>query len=297
MAFSRIGYFTRETSVSLSRNFMMTVACIITIAISLLLVGGALVYTRWVDNGTAQWKGNVAFEIFMNVDATDAQIAEVRQALDGDPDVKKSVFLDKQAAYEEFKKLFANEPALVQNVDAASLPTSFRVTLTKAELISSVRERYEKRPGVWDVVSPDKVVKDQLKRADTTRKVLLSIAALLLLSSVILVVFTVRLATLARRREIEVMKLVGASNWFVRIPFMAEGGVQGFLGALFAGIGTFVVAWAIPKVVDAPKTVSGASTYYIDSGYVVWTIGGLMATGIVIGVSAAFFGLYRYLDV
>lgn len=137
MAFSRIGYFTRETSVSLSRNFMMTVACIITIAISLLLVGGALVYTRWVDNGTAQWKGNVAFEIFMNVDATDAQIAEVRQALDGDPDVKKSVFLDKQAAYEEFKKLFANEPALVQNVDAASLPTSFRVTLTKAELISS----------------------------------------------------------------------------------------------------------------------------------------------------------------
>ncbi|MFZ4584911.1 MAG: cell division protein FtsX [Acidimicrobiia bacterium] len=297
MALSRVGYFSRETVVSLSRNFMMSVACVITIAISLALVGGALVYTNWVDNGTARWQGNVAFDVFMNVDATESQIADVRQALENDSDVKKASFLDKQAAYNEFKSLFSKEPALVENVDAASLPTSFKVTLVNAKTIDTVTKRYATRPGVWSIASPSQAVKDEITRAERTRLVLLSLSALLLVSSVILVIFTVRLATLARRREIEVMKLVGASNWFVRIPFMAEGGVQGLLGALFAALLTVVVAKLIPAFAQPPKGPGGVSTYFIDPSYVAWTVGGLFLSGITIGVVAAFIGLYRYLDV
>jgi len=297
MAFSRVGYFSRETALSLSRNFLMTIACVIAIGISLLLGGGALMYTHWVDNGTARWQGNVAFDVFMNVDATESQIADVRAALDNDSDVKKSTFVDKQAAYREFKELFAQEPALVENVDAASLPTSFKVVLADAKKIDVVTQRYEKRPGVWSIVSPTAEVKKEIRQAERTRWVLLGLSGLLLVSSVILVVFTVRLATLARRREIEVMKLVGASNWFVRIPFMAEGGVQGFLGAVFAAVGTVVVANLIPVFAQPPKGPNGASTYAISTSYMWGTVGGLMVAGMIIGIVAAFVGLYRYLDV
>src|SRR6476660_10628372 len=101
---TRISYFSRETMVSLRRNVLMTVAGIATVAVSLALFGGILLLSKWVDHGTEQIKGGVRLEAFMTVKATDPQIGDVRKQIEGDPQVKSYHFLDKQEAYEVFKK-------------------------------------------------------------------------------------------------------------------------------------------------------------------------------------------------
>ena len=103
---TRIAYFSRETLVSLRRNVLMTVAGIATVAVSLALFGGILMLSKWVDHGTERVKGGVTLEIFMNVDATDQQIKGVETQLKQDPNVKGFRYLDKQAAFTEFKRIF-----------------------------------------------------------------------------------------------------------------------------------------------------------------------------------------------
>jgi len=295
-AFGRIGYFARETFTSIFRNLAMSIACVITIAISLLMFGGALIWIQWTDSGTAVWRGGVEFQIFMNVDATDSEIADVKKALDDDEDVDRAIYVSREDAYEEFKVLFKDEPELVESASPEILPPSFRVVpanLESANQVEELQRRYETRPGVDQIRTPLEQVKERLSQANLVKWVLWILALVLLVSAGILIVFTVRLATLARRREIEVMKLVGASNWFVRIPFMAEGGVQGLVGAAVAGVGTLGMAFAIPKIFDG-QTWNG---YSLSSTTVMLTVIGIMLVGLVIGIASAFVGLVRFLDV
>src|SRR5215218_7828050 len=128
---TRLGYFARETLVSLRRNLLMTLAGIITVAVSLCVLGGALLLSRLVDHGTQQWKDGVKLEIFMRVNATDNEISALTSALANDPQVRSVKFLTKEDAYEEFKRLFPDQPDLVATTDAKSLPSSFRVAPQK----------------------------------------------------------------------------------------------------------------------------------------------------------------------
>src|SRR5437868_8763204 len=107
---TRISYFSRETLVSLRRNVLMTIAGIATVAVSLALFGGILLLSKWVDHGTERIKGGVTLEIFMRVNASKDQIQSVRGALNEDPNVKTFKYLDKQAAFKEFKTIFRRSP-------------------------------------------------------------------------------------------------------------------------------------------------------------------------------------------
>src|SRR6478735_4051501 len=145
---SRLGYFTRETTISLRRNLLMTLSGILTVAVSLALFGGIMLLSRWVDHGTERIKGGVRLEVFMTVNATEDQINDVRTALEQDPQVKDSRYLDKAAAYEEFKRIFRKDPDLVKNVDAEALPTSFRIVPEQAEFTNQIKRRFEPLAGV-----------------------------------------------------------------------------------------------------------------------------------------------------
>src|SRR6476646_9020999 len=122
---SRLAYFARETLISLRRNLLMTFAGVMTVAVSLFLFGGILLVSRTVDHGTNKWKHGVELEIFMQVKASDRQIAAVRDQLKTNPNVKSQRFFNHEDAYREFKKLFADQPVLVENETPAGLPTSF----------------------------------------------------------------------------------------------------------------------------------------------------------------------------
>ena len=130
---TRLGYFARETLVSLRRNLLMTVAGVLTVAVSLALFGGIMLLGRWVDHGTTSIKGGVRLEIFMTVDATSQQISDVQTALKSDSQVRSFTFVDQKAALAEFRRIFRKDPDLTRNVDASALPTSFRIVPTRAE--------------------------------------------------------------------------------------------------------------------------------------------------------------------
>src|SRR5438105_3470472 len=243
---SRLSYFARETLISLRRNLLMTIAGIITVLISLVLFGGILLLSSAVDHGTEKWKHGVELEIFMKVNASKSDIDAMKSQLDSDSLVKSSRYLDHKAAYEEFKRLFHDQPALIESTTPDVLPESFRVAPVTARLTEQVDIAYRQRPGVDKIVTAQQQIKNLLNATRWIRLIFFVISLALLLSSLFLIVNTIRLATFARRREIEVMRLVGASNWFVRVPFMAEGLVQGAIGAGLA----FGFVWTLKVVIS-----------------------------------------------
>lgn len=292
---TRIGYFARETLVSLRRNLLMTIAGVLTVAVSLALFGGILMLSRWVGHGTERIKGGVRLEVFMTVDATDTQILDVRAALDDDPDVKSFRYFDKEAALEEFKRIFRKDPDLVKNITADALPTSFRIVPTRAEQTTAIQGRFEAQPGVDDVATPEEALRGLLDATNTARIIFIGLSLILLVSSLFLIVNTIRLATFARRREIEVMKLVGASNWFVRLPFMAEGLVQGLIGAGLAVGVVVALKFGFDNWFNSPTgffreffvTTSDATSVSLL----------VLLLGVLIGLFGSTIGLRRFLKV
>ena len=291
---SRLAYFTRETLISLRRNLLMTFAGVMTVAVSLFLFGGILLVSRTVDHGTNKWKHGVELEIFMQVKASQAQINAVNAQLKSDPNVKSFHFLTQQDAKKEFDQLFADQPVLVENEPASGLPTSFRVVPIKPQLTSVIANEFQNVPGVNVINTPAKEVKTLLNVTKWIRWAFFVLAGVLLASSLFLIVNTIRLATFARRREIEVMKLVGASNFFVRVPFMAEGFVQGAIGAGFAVGLVYFLKWIITKLL---KNQHNLLQPFYASSHDVFVIGALvLAIGAVIGVMGSMIGLRRFLE-
>jgi cell division transport system permease protein len=288
-------YFTRETTISLRRNLLMTIAGVLTVAVSLALFGGIMLLSQWVDHGTERIKGGVRLEAFMTVNASEQQIADVRKAIEDDPQIKDFRYLDKEAALEEFKRIFRKEPDLVKNVDAESLPTSFRIVPTEAEFTNKVKSRLEPIAGVDEVKTPGDALRGLLSATNTARLIFIGLSVVLLVSSLFLIVNTIRLATFARRREIEVMKLVGASNWFVRVPFMAEGLVQGLIGAALA-VGVVVALKAgFDQWFDKPGGFF--QEFYVTSSDAMTIAFYVLILGVVIGLLGSLIGLRRFLKV
>ena len=299
---SRLMYFVRETWISLRRNLMMTIAGIITVMISLCLFGGILLVQATVDHGTEKWKHGVQLEIFMkvkstknSVSATDEEIQAMKDALGHDPNVKSYQFIDHEAAYQRFKQEFANNPALLETVTPDVLPVSFLVVPQTAKLTQNIDIAYKGYPGVDSINTAAEAVKRLLTVTRWIRLFFVAISVALLLSSLFLIVNTIRLATFARRREIEVMRLVGASNWFVRVPFMAEGFVQGIVGAGLAFGIVFVLKVVIGDFVH-PSQANLLSTFRVTDqdafgiGILILFIGAL------IGTLGSAIGLRRFLD-
>jgi cell division transport system permease protein len=294
--YSRIKYFTRETWVSLRRNTMMTVAGVITVAVSLCVLGGSLLLTRLVDHGTQKWQNGVEFIVFMQTKAPSAQTQAVQAELKKDPDVRSFKYLSHEDAYADFKRYEGRDrPELVNTITPADLPESFLVAPRKASLTKQIAAQYRNLPGVDQIQTAEKAVKDLLTTSAWIQRGFLLMFFALLFASLFLIVNTIRLATYARRREIEVMKLVGASNWFVRVPFMLEGMVQGVAGAIGGTVAVFGLQRALTDAI--PVNSDFWKGWYVSSGdaFQISLIVVLLGAGI--GALGALVGHPRFLDV
>lgn len=306
-----LGYVTRETAISLKRNLLMTLAGILTVAVSLFLFGGVLLLSRMVDHGTARWKNGVELEIFLcskstaepdsakpacRSEASEGQIAAVRAELEQSPDVRRYRFFSKEDAFNEAKRIFAGDPELLSNIDPDGLPVSFRVAPKKAELTEKVAAHFQNRfdDGVDTVLTAKEQVRRLLAGIRWIRGLFFAIAGVLLASSLFLIVNTIRLATFARRREIQVMKLVGATNWFIRVPFMCEGLIQGAIGAGLAFAGVYALRVILSDLVERSQNLFSA--FYVTGADAV-AIGLLIvAVGATVGAMGSAIGLRRFLD-
>ena len=232
----KVSYLSREVGINLKRNISLTIATVATVAVSLTLVGTAFLIGRGVEDAQAQFEGGVEFIVFMNPNATEAQIDAVRAELDANPQIRSSDFCDQPCALAEFEELFADDPQLVENVTEDILPPSFKVRPvdTQSDAIEALGEVFRTQPGVREVAFSSEAIKRIEGFYDFLSQGSLVAAVLLVIAAALLVLNTVQMAILNRRRDIEVMKLVGATNWFIRIPFMVEGLIQGLIGSLFA---------------------------------------------------------------
>ena len=289
-------YVVRETLSNLWRNLLLTSASMLTVAVSLSLVGAALLLRQGVDNATVQWRGGIEFSIYMTTDATPDQSDAIERDLRRSPDVKDVIYVSQEEAYEEFKVLFSDSPDMVDNVSADVLPPSYRVVpaIDDADAITALGKRFEGKPGVKEVVLAEETIDTILKVARTLQFAIVMVALVLLLSAALLIFNTIRMAIFSRRREIEVMKLVGATNWFIRVPFMLEGLVQGLVGASVS----FLVIWGLrTAVLDWVRDFDLFRSFIVSSSQVAGTGIFMLGVGAGIGAIGAGVAVTRFLDV
>jgi cell division transport system permease protein len=298
---TRISYAFRETWASFQRNVTLTAAAIITSAVSLLLVGTTFLIQRAFDNLLTRWKGDVELIVYVRSDAAPEQIQVIEQALRSQPsiiDVEQLQYLDQAASYAEAQKLFAGDPGTLRLLTPENIPSQFKVVplAQDSNLIRELGEQFRLLPGVREVAYAQDVFDVVARLSQFIRVATTAMSIVLLIVAVGLIWNTIRTAMFARRREIEVMKLVGATNWFIRIPFMLEGLLQGMIGAVLAcgGLWGLNSAWS-GAVLDFDDTE--LSALVVTGGFVRWIMLLILLIGAVAGAVGSGIAASRFLDV
>lgn len=243
----RVDYVVKETGSNLVRNVTLTIASVLTVAIALAFVGVSYLIGVGIEGSFGGLQSDVRMFVYMNPSAKDEQIESVRKVLDANPQVESMTFLNQDETYKEFQRLFKDQPNVVEVIKAEELPQSFRIkpASTDTAVVSALGREFERLPGVFKVNYASELAGEIKRSLDTLNGWITQFGIALIGVSVMLIFNTIRTAVFARRREIEVMRLVGASNWFIRMPFIVEGMVQGLMGAIIASGLTWVfdVMW------------------------------------------------------
>jgi cell division transport system permease protein len=293
----KLDYVSRETLSNLRRNVLLTTASMLTVAVSLGMVGLAVFLHFGVDHATERWKNGIEFEVFMNVGATSTQKTAVQTKLESNPQVRSVKYVSRQEQYKLFRQVFADDPETLNVVGLEHMPESFRVAprVKNAELIKTIADSVAKNPGVDQVAFAHDAVERALRTSRAMQWGMLAIAGALSLASSLLIFNTIRMAIFARRREIEVMKLVGATNWFIRVPFMIEGLLQGLVGAVTAFGVLYLLRTVLRRwIVDNFDNFAG---FFVGTGDVVQIGIFVVAVGAVVGAVSAGVAVTRFLDV
>jgi cell division transport system permease protein len=300
--FSRIAYAFRETWESFRRNVTLTVAAVLTSAVSLLLVGATFLIQRAFENLLVQWRGDVEMIVFVRSDASAEQIALIDSVLRASPtiiDVEKLRYLNKTESYEEAKRIFAGDQVTLGLLTPETIPTQFKVVPLSDDptLVRSLSDQYRTLPGVEAVALAEDEFEVISTLSNFIRVVTLITSLVLLLVAVGLIWNTIRTAMFARRREIEVMKLVGATNWFIRVPFMLEGLLQGLIGGVVSCGGLWLLNSAWTNGVTGFKPGTGISSLVVPDSYLTSVMFILLAIGAFVGAVGSAIAATRFLDV
>ena len=238
----RILFFFQEAFRALRRNGAPSVAAVITTVVTVVLLGVLIPIFQTTQAKSDEVRGELNTQVSVFPDATQAELKEARTALAAMPDVEGVEFVTKKEALAELRDTLGAKKAeeLTSQLNYNPLPESFRITPTDASQLPAI-ERQLKATGaaavspVLNEVFNRQSASKQITKVTSALKIVLSIiTALLVLASLMLIGNTIRLSIYTRRREVEVMRLVGATRWFIRWPFMIEGVIVGFAGGLLA---------------------------------------------------------------
>jgi cell division transport system permease protein len=295
----KVDYVVRETTSNLGRNISITLASVLTVAVSLALVGGSLMLRTGIENATKRWQGGIEFVVYLRTDANPEQIQSVERDLEDSPEVASFKYFNQEDSYEEFKRLFADSPEMVDSVRPEDLPPSYRVEPVNkdADSVESLATTFRDRAGVKDVILASKTIQLIQDLSSALTLGIFVVATVLLGAAGLLILNTIRMAMFDRRREIEVMKLVGATNWFIRVPFMLEGLVQGLLGAVVAIITLAVFQPFFQGWLPKPEEIPLVSGFTIGSGSLFGIYVLLGVVGALVGTIGAGVAVSRFLDV
>jgi cell division transport system permease protein len=300
------GYFALEALSSFRRNWVMSFVAVITIYLSLLLVGVFVVSGMLVNNLVTSVEQKVNITVFLKNGAADADVQALQNSVLNDKNrVTHVEYISKEKALERFKEQMKESPEIVQQLESNPLPASLEIALTDPKTVKEVVAEIKAQPTFTKVIAhpdePEKDLKygqqviDKLFAFTRVVRIVESVfIAMLGVVSVVLIGNTIRLAIYARRREISIMRLVGASNWFIRTPFLLEGMLQSVIGATLAILTLLALqAFVMPRVVVVLQflhlALSGTALAQIAVT--------LLLSGVIIGLLGSSVALRRYLRV
>jgi cell division transport system permease protein len=236
----RVRYVLSEVVTGLWRNVTMTIAMIITMSVSLTMLGASVLMYMQVDRMKTFYYGEIEVSIFLREDVTDAQRTAINQALDGNPLVQSKEYETREQAFEKFKVLWRDSPDFIKSVGPDSLPESFRVKLKDPEKYKQFADEIQGQQGIQDIVDQRELLNKVFDIFNSIQVMALVVAAVMAFAALLLVGNTIQVAAYSKRREVAVMKLVGASNWFIQAPFVLEAVVAGLIGSIIGFIALFV---------------------------------------------------------
>jgi cell division transport system permease protein len=242
----RSNFVFQEIWVGLRRNLTMTVALIVVVAISLSLLGTGLLFVKQVDRTRTYWQSQVEISVYLCYKGdispschgaiTPAQQANLIQRLNSMPnDVEKVTYVSQQQAYSLFQSAMSNEQSLVATVTPSELPPSLEVKLVNPSAdYGTVSSAMYGAPGVDSVIDEMTILEKFYNLLNGLRNAVIVVALILVVAAVLLVANTIRLSAFNRRRETGIMRLVGASNFYIQLPFLLEGVIAGLFGWVIA---------------------------------------------------------------
>jgi cell division transport system permease protein len=267
----KVGFFLREALRALRRNAVPSFAAVATVLVTVLVLGVFIPVAQTTTGAANKVRSRVIADVYLKSGATQADIARVRTLIETKaPGVKSVVFVSKEQAYRDERK---RNPQAYDLLGANPLPDLFRVTPERPDDIGRIRDALAPPAPAGGRATIDPAIDEVRNREEDTNKILsvtqavkftmAMLALLLAVASVLLIANTIRLSLYARRREVEVMKLVGATDWFIRWPFVIEGVLVGALGGILAVLALGVVKVAVVdpladdfRLMSAPDTMN-----------------------------------------
>ncbi|MDQ1710464.1 MAG: cell division transport system permease protein [Frankiaceae bacterium] len=289
----RSQFVTSELFNALRRNTLMVVAVVITVAISLWFAFAGVLMRKQVDVMKGYWYDKVEVSIFLAKDVTEDQRTTLQADLSSNPQVKTVYYESHEDALKRFKEDFKDSPDLLKDVTAQALPESFRVKLKDPRRFDDVASEFAGRPGIDEIKNQREVLQPFFRMIERLQWTATAIAVVQLFAGALLIGITIKVAAFSRRRETGIMRLVGASNLYIQLPFLLEGAVEGAIGGLLA-VG--LLALTKKYVIDELRQ-SISFTSWIGWSDVVSVMPFVMLAGIALSVVASFISLRRYLRV
>ena len=289
---STILYLIGEAFINLRRNVLVATGAVLAVFVSLALAFGALVFNELVRVNTLQWQKGDHLIIFLKDEGGPVAHNDLLEEVREYEEVERAVYLDKTGAYQEFQEMYSDQPALAATVSASDLPASIRVELKDVSAYQEVQYRLVGHPLLRRL----SVFSEGIERLMSLTRVLNSIGvglvAILGAAAVVLIANTIRMAIYARREDIAIMKLVGASNWFIRVPFILEGATVGLLGAVLAVAAVFASHQLLARIpTDILIRFQVEQDFLFGRGIMIFSFGGLA------GFLGSSLGLRRFLRV
>ena len=301
----RFRFILSETFKGLTRNLAMTVSVILVAFISLLFVGASALLQEQISTMKGDWYDKVEVSVYMcpassgascpNGEATQEQIDAVEGLLNSDalkPYVKSYTFESKAEAYAKFKEVYGDR-SIGRSATEEMMPVSFRIKLVDAEKYQVVAEQLTGRDGVQRVVDQRKTLETFFLVMNRASWITGGLAAIMAVAAVLLISTTIRLSAMSRSKETEIMRLVGASNFFIQLPFMLEGAIAALIGAL-AAVGSLWVG--VHYIVDGwlAQSLTFINTAFISTRHVLVLAPWLLLAAVALAVGSSSFSLSKY---
>jgi len=294
-------FFFNEAVNSLVRNWVMSMAAIVTVLVSMFVLGLGMIMFFNFQHAISDLRNKLEVEVFIKNTASPAQIDDLGDEIRAMPEVKDVYLVSKEEALDRLRKSLQGHEDVLDALSGNPLPPSYEITLKDPERIEEVASRFfdnpviDNTPGTHDGVKYGGETSERVLRVTTIFLIAgAGFVALLTMASVLLISNTTRLSIFARRREVEIMRLVGATNWFIRWPFVLEGIWAGILGALIASLLLIVADLQLFKRVES---IVPFMSFSLSQQLMMYIFLALFGAGILIGAIGSSLALRRFLRI